>query len=423
MDFSKPKPRDVEVSLSTYISSTATVEDVMNGISNGYSVSQVDRNGDTPFIYSIYYQNKEIAKFLALQYGALKFNQAGTPLPLWVAVAKNDPEMVELLLNLGADINAPLTMPYYKKFSGLVDMIQTHINTPSDPRCYVDDTSNFPMILEIIQLGKSITFDADEVAKLYPVASLGIYFEGPSTTLSRSREEYGLDYEKSPMTGVGSSIPVIYPRRIRPNDTDSVFKLFDGTKQRFANPMSREHLHDFLKTHGTGHKGSPLEYIGLQHMMDLIDSDPNCFPKIKELVEAGVPVNMERPLSITPFQKAIKKHNLELVRYLVEKGARLDQSANAIPLPLWQAIEENDLEIFKFLLETGANPHWVTNTFWHVEFGDPLVYIEAHLSTPRHPRVREMETTNLQAMADLLVEHHPTLLPLVPTPFLQKYFQ
>ncbi|MDY7094432.1 MAG: PQQ-binding-like beta-propeller repeat protein [Acidobacteriota bacterium] len=90
---------------------------------------------------------------------------------------------------------------------------------------------------------------------------------------------------------------------------------------------------------------------------DLFDAaNAGDLAKVKQLVEAGVPVNSQDKYGTTPLTMAARNGELEIARYLVSQGADIDQKDSFYGVgPVDWAMFNEHSEVVLFLLKEGAN--------------------------------------------------------------------
>ena len=92
--------------------------------------------------------------------------------------------------------------------------------------------------------------------------------------------------------------------------------------------------------------------------------------KVKELIEAGYPVNQFDEIGKTPLHYAAENENMELIRFLLATGADVNayKESDAGNTPLREVAGSCSFEVAKILIEAGADPTipgWMQTTALH----------------------------------------------------------
>lgn len=235
-------------------------------IDSGVDVNGKDKQGATPLFYSIEKDNKEIVTIL-LNNGAIinAIKDASGSTPIHYAVNKGNEEIINLLINARADINegsgfgAPI---FYAIEKGRANIVKLLLDKGAD-------------ILQHsgLLLNKAITRGCSDIVKLLIDAGINVNYN---------------------------------------------FNIFGETILNSA-----------------------------------ISSGYNEIVQL--LIEAGINVNSKNEQHETPLHKAVNKGNEYLIRLLVESGANINEGDQFGNTPLHTAVRSKSNRIIELLLQLGAD--------------------------------------------------------------------
>lgn len=94
------------------------------------------------------------------------------------------------------------------------------------------------------------------------------------------------------------------------------------------------------------------------------------------------------------IRSAVRKSQIEVIKYLLSKGFNIEETSPDVPSPLMTAIIEKKVDIVKLLLDNGADPS---------ETGDIQQYFIKHLL---HIQLNRTTKSCLSCFCNLMHLHH-----------------
>lgn len=273
--------------------------------------------------------------------------KAGSISPLESAVAFQEAELVDLLLNKGADVNNSTRNGYTALFIAVINLV-------SDPKI----------------IGNLIGHGADVNAKssvegwtplLY--ATKKIFLSEP--VVIRQLIDAGANINDHNVFG---ETPLMYAAAFA---SDEVVKylLEKGADTRLINNDGESALHFATKLNDEGYlesaKASWNESMqmlggavtfyeeGKPVFDNYLKENRQVRPKVvRLLLEYDADINAATAVGLTPLQYAISAHNFDIVNLLIQRGATLDIGDET---PLMTAVWCNQIDTVKLMIEKGAD--------------------------------------------------------------------
>jgi ankyrin repeat protein len=324
------------------LSHEASLEDVQEFLSAGADVNIQGRNDYTPLMMALDDDNRDVV-ILLLEAGAdvNACTEKGIT-PLRIAVLTRDNlEIIRLLLDAGADVNAgdntgttPLMIALQREFN--IDVVNLLLDSGADVmardnrgRCPEDLVSYFEGH-EIKQLMKTLTRRGKVVETLDIDDYIELFIEEPVIETAQAYLDAGGD----------------------------------------PNALNDEGLSPFLFACGFGadfeiiklflsHGADAVQVIqdGWTPLLLAAASDAPDWETFKLLIEAGADVNQKSEHGFTPFLYAVSQRmTTEVLGSLLAAGAELNAVNKMGKTALMMAAEDRNTQLVEFLIDSGAEP-------------------------------------------------------------------
>ena len=276
--------------------------------------------------------------------------------PLHYAINNNE-KLVELLIQMGADINqvdesgkAPLHHAAERKNEYVVEQLikkganidtkNGDGNTPIHLASYAGDKDT---TLVLVEKGANLNLQNKEGnTPLLLALSRGL------EVVAKLLIEKGAD---TTVANISGETPLIIAVGYCP----SLVKLLKSVKLS-------DNLFDAMKNSNLGKvedlidEGADLnKKYGLEDTLLHMTVKNNLMNTLRMLLKAGADINIFNKEGNTPFYLACKENNIEIVKELIKLGADLNKSNKSCYTPLFQVIENGNFEIFMELLRGGVN--------------------------------------------------------------------
>lgn len=283
----------------------------------------------------------EVVKLLAERNADVNVSGDEGVTPIYFAARHNKPETVQLLLDLGANLEMDEKLndwwgPLHVAFD-FVEVVRILLQNGAD----ITRTSSGGNILFLASIYNEI-----EVVKV----------------CLQYKQDLNIGYHHAAARSYEGATALT--ASISGGHTETVKLLLEAG----ANFNQRGYLNkyplQYTFTNGDSYGGPLRALLEYRPDLDLVDDDGNtalhCLGEttplawVKLLVNAGASIEIRNKDLMTPLSIAIKYHNTEIVEYLLSKNAQVNLTGGKYGTPLIIACCTGDLPLIKIVVEKGS---------------------------------------------------------------------
>ncbi|KAK4442332.1 ankyrin repeat-containing domain protein [Podospora aff. communis PSN243] len=335
-------------------------------------------------------QNIEIVTLLLNGGADVNANVPKCPSPLMTACDLGDEALLEFLISRGADVN--LWVPWEgdalqaAAFGGNKNIVRRLLSLGANPKA---PGGKYGSCLESAMLCEDLTIfhillEAGALVTTWEVA--------PSmedgTDWFSYRRSYGSPHLTSLSCKQGHLARLLLERGADPHWCDPQ----NGTA---LNPAIWNRDEDMVRLIlARGVDVNRVSSHGERSLICAINAHRQGDKIVELLLEHGADVNLQGEEKLeTPLFTAIERSKYDLVRLLLDYGARLHASSNNYSSALHCAVSREDLDVFRLLLQRGADPNIISPEVECKELG-----LTSHLRTALCCAVKNSQHTMLKEL-------------------------
>ena len=336
----------------------------------------VDMNNSSSLKTAIANGKNHAAKLLIDKGMSLKISDGETPLN--TAVFMNNIELVNLLIEKGADINEPNSngcMPLHiAARHNCVEIAKLLINKGAKKD--VVSKIGSPYAIALGSGNKNIvSMLVDPNKKNNQQLNMELYLSCKTGNIGTIRQKIreGADVNFIFMDGTTPLIIAAVYEKFRvmeellKNKADINLNTFNGTALHLAAVLNKPRSIEFLINHGA----NPEIHSGMDYATPLTCGVlQNSFDAVRALIKKGANINSRHSQGATSLILATSIKNFQMVQFLVENNANLDLQDNDGNTALLNSIRDESFEIVNYLIDKGAN----------ISIGDVNGFQPIHLS-------------------------------------------